>query len=75
MTIADIILRYVQRLPEPLQAEVLDFVECLLAKAEQSEGEEDVQLWSALSLSLAMRGMEDEETPEYTVDDLKEAFR
>ena len=74
MAVADRIHRYVQRLPEPLQAEVLDFVEYLLYKAKQAEGEEDGRTWSALSLSLAMRGMEDEETPEYTLDDLKETF-
>ncbi len=74
MAVADRIHRYVQRLPEPLQTEVLDFVEYLLYKVEQAEGEEDGRDWSALSLSLAMRGMEDEATPEYTLDDLKEAF-
>lgn len=74
MVIADRIHRYVQKLPERLQAEVLDFVEYLLSRAEQAEGEEDGRSWSALSLSSAMRGMEDEETPEYTLGDLKEAF-
>jgi len=74
MAVADRIHRYVQKLPEPLQAEVLDFVEYLLSRAEQAESEEDGRSWSALSLSLAMRGMEDEESPEYTLDDLKEAF-
>ncbi len=74
MAVADKIHRYVQRLPEPLQVEVLDFVEYLLSKAKEVEDEEDGRAWSALSLSLAMRGMEDEETPEYTLDDLQEAF-
>jgi hypothetical protein len=74
MAIADKIHGYIQRLPEPLQAEVLDFVEYLLYKVERAEGEGDDQDWSALSLSLAMRGMEDEETPEYTLEDLKETF-
>ena len=74
MAVADRIHRYVQRLPGPLQTEVLDFVEYLLYKVAQAEGEEDGRDWSALSLSLAMRGMEDEETPEYTLDDLKETF-
>jgi len=74
MAVADRVHRYVQKLPEPLQAEVLDFVEYLLYKVEQAEAEEDGHDWSALSLSLAMRGMEDEEAPEYTLDDLRETF-
>ena len=35
---------------------------------------EDENAWLSLSLALAMRGMEDEDTPEYTVADLKEQF-
>lgn len=44
----------------------------------QSEAEqiaEDEWLWAQMSLELAMRGMEDEDTPEYTREDLKESFR
>lgn len=65
---AEIILRHVQRLQEPLQTEVLDFVEYLEHK--QFEGQKD---WSTLSLSSAMRDMENEDTP-YSLSDLKEAF-
>jgi len=35
---------------------------------------EDESDWLSLSLVLAMRGMEDEDLPEYTVTDLKERF-
>jgi len=35
---------------------------------------EDESDWLSLSLALAMRGMEDEDLPEYTVADLKERF-
>jgi hypothetical protein len=70
MVTADKIQLYVQRLPSPFQAEVLDFIEYLLAKAERQETND----WTALSLTLAMQGMEDEEAPEYTVADLKVVF-
>jgi hypothetical protein len=35
---------------------------------------EDKNTWLSLSLALAMRGMEDEDTPEYTLADVKERF-
>jgi hypothetical protein len=70
MALVDRIHQHVQRLPTSSQAEVLDFVEYLLAKASRQE---DID-WTSLSLTSALRGMEDEETPAYTVDDLKEIF-
>jgi hypothetical protein len=73
MCISERIQQYIERLPAPLQIEALDFVEYLLAKAERDAMQEGKD-WSDLSLSLAMRGMEDEETPLYTVSDLKVVF-
>lgn len=73
MVVTHRIQEYVQKLPEPFQAEVLDFVEYLLWKAERGE-ESDEEIWSDLSLAAAMRGMENEEAPEYTENDLKEVF-
>jgi hypothetical protein len=70
MTLTDEIIQHVQSLPEPLKVEVLDFVEYLELKNKKSGDDAD---WSALSLSSAMRGMEDEPSP-YSVDDLKERF-
>jgi hypothetical protein len=70
MVTAEKIQLYVQRLPSPFQAEVLDFIEYLLAKAERQETND----WTALSLTLAMQDMEDEAEPEYTVADLKVVF-
>lgn len=71
MTISERIQQRVQKLPASFQAEVLDFVEYLLAKVrEREEGD-----WSDLSLAFAMRGMEDEDTPRYTTADLKVVFR
>lgn len=75
MTTLESIHRYAQMLPDPLQQEVLDFVKFLLLKQEQeTTREQDDIEWSNFSLASAMRGLEDEETPVYTVDDLKEVF-
>jgi hypothetical protein len=70
MVVTERIQAYLQRLPPPFQTEVLDFVEYLLAKVERKERAE----WSNLSLAYAMRGMEDEETPTYTIADLRVEF-
>jgi len=70
MTLTEEIIHHIQTLPDPLKAEVLDFVEYLELKTKKVEEEID---WSALSLSSAMRGMEKELTP-YTIGDLKEHF-
>jgi hypothetical protein len=74
MAIAKKVHQYVQKLPELRQSEVLDFVEYLLAKMEREAAQQDERAWSNLSLALAMRGMEDENTPTYTVADLKLVF-
>lgn len=74
MILSEKILERLQKLPAPYQAEVLNFVEYLLAKAEHETVQEERWLWSDLSLSSAMRGMEEENTPTYTSDDLKMVF-
>ena len=74
MTTGDRIQQYLQRLPKRLQDEVLDFVEFLLAKAELKDAARDENEWSSISLSFAMREMEDEATPEYSESDLRESF-
>ena len=74
MIIADKIQEYLQRLPAPLQTEVLDFVEYLVSKAHRDIPHRESESWSDVSLSAAMRGMEHEETPSYTVADLKALF-
>jgi hypothetical protein len=73
MTLTEKILKHVKDLPEPFQAEVLDFIEYLESKAAQSKGDISETEWSELSLSFAMRGIEDESSP-YSLDDLKERF-
>jgi hypothetical protein len=70
MAIAELVQEKVKLLPEPTQREVLDFVDYLLQRSRQ----EDV-LWSKLSLRWALRGLEDEEWPEYDAQGLKEKWR
>ena len=74
MQVTEKIYRNVQKLPESFQAEVLDFVEFLLTKSERKVIQQDEFDWSTFSLSSAMRGMEDEADPDYTVNDLKIHF-
>ena len=75
MTTLESIHQYAQMLPDSLQREVLDFVRFLLFKREQEIiPEQDNLEWSNFSLASAMRGMENEDTPVYTTDDLKEVF-
>ena len=70
----DTISRYLRRLPESAHEEVLDFIEYLMAKSEREVFKQDAREWSSLSLMQARRGMENEETPVYSQDDLKERF-
>lgn len=74
MSVTEKINDRIRQLPERTQAEVLDFVEYLLAKAERKQARREEREWSRQSLSLAMRGMEDENGPEYTIEDLEERF-
>jgi len=69
MSLEETIMKDLQSLPPSEQAEVLNFVEYLKIKAFKKEGDKSANR----SLSSAMRGMEDEETP-YSLDDLKESF-
>ncbi|MCD4754187.1 MAG: DUF2281 domain-containing protein [Deltaproteobacteria bacterium] len=69
MSLTDKIIENVRSLPESKQMEILDFVEYLRAKIEKEEREE----WMNLSLTSAMRGMEEEELT-YSMNDLKETY-
>ena len=71
MTTVERIHEQVQRLPEPLQAEALDFIEFLMQC--QNVRKEDLD-WSHLSLATAMRDIEDEDVPIYDESDLKERW-
>ena len=41
----------------------------------RGETETEEKVWSDFSLTQAMRGLEDDDTPEYTEADLKEQWR
>ena len=69
MTLDEKIQHYAQKLPHSFQKELLDFVQYLLMKVEQQEKQE----WASLSLSSAMRDMEDEPVL-YSLSDLKVVF-
>ena len=71
MIVADEINHRVQKLPEPLRAEVLHFVEYLLMRSE--ERQED-RAWSGFSLRSATREDDGEPGPDYSEDDLKEPY-
>lgn len=74
MAVAQQIQESVQRLPATFQAEVLDFVEYLLVKAEREALRQEEQEWSGFSLAAAMRDMADEDGTQYTLSDLKVVF-
>ncbi|MCK5267217.1 MAG: DUF2281 domain-containing protein [Spirochaetes bacterium] len=69
MTVTEQIIKHVETLPEIVQAEILDFVEYLESKTERAKKERTD--WSTLSLSQAMRGIEQEASP-YSLNDVKE---
>jgi len=74
MAVAQQIQESVQRLPTAFQAEVLDFVEYLLAKAEREALREEEHERVNFSLATAMRHIEDDDDAEYTLSDLRVVF-
>ena len=68
MKTVDRIYEETRALPETVQREVLNFVE-YLAHELQNAG------WSELSVTAALRGLEDEVWPEYRYEDMKEKWR
>ena len=69
MTLDEKIHRYAQKLPYSFQEELFDFVQYLLMKAEQQEKQD----WASLSLSSAVRDIEDEPAL-YNISDIRVAF-
>jgi len=67
--VADIIYDKVKLFPESRQKEVLNFVDYLSYKS----GQED-KLWMEMSLHSALKGLEDEEWPDYGIEDLQERW-
>ena len=74
MILAEKIIQCVQSMPEPLQMEVLDFVEFVASRRERYESAAEHPDWNVFSLATAMRGMEEEDTPDYSEEDLKVTF-
>lgn len=74
MIVSEKINQKVEKLPIAIQLEVLDFVEFVAQKARINSEDEGKQ-WAEFSLNQAMKGLEEEETPEYTEADLKEKWR
>ena len=75
MIVTEQINSKLQRLPDLYQQEVLHFIEFLSQKAMRGEAETEEKGWTDFSLTQAMRGLEDDETPEYTEADLKAKWR
>ena len=69
MTLDEKIHRDAQKLPYSFQEELFDFVQYLLIKAEQQEKQD----WASLSLSSAMRDMENEPIL-YRMSDIQVVF-
>jgi hypothetical protein len=74
MLLSEKIQKYLQDLPASFQAEVLDFVEYLKVKADQGAVIQECRDWSNLSLYYAMREIEHEDSPVYTLSDLNVSF-
>lgn len=70
MVMNQIIQKYIEKLPASYQETVVDFLAYLLDKAER---EQDIE-WSNISLTYAMRDMEDDPS-EYSVADLKVTYQ
>lgn len=75
MIVTEQINSKLQKLPTLYQQEVLHFIEFLSQKAMRGESETEEKLWTDFSLTQAMRGLEDDDTPEYAEADLKEKWR
>jgi len=75
MTTGQTIAKHVDSLPQDAQQEVLDFVVFIERRRTQEQNTDRENIaWSNFSLSAAMRGMEDEDSP-YTPADIKESFQ
>jgi hypothetical protein len=70
MTISERIHEKLRGLPEPMQREVLDFVEYLAQKLRKEDQE-----WSRLSIAAGLRGLEEDAWPAYSEADLKEQWQ
>ncbi len=74
MVVTEQITTKLQSLPPSLQREVLDFIEFLAQRVAEREAASEETLWTEFSLAQAMKGLESEDSPEYTEADLKERW-
>jgi hypothetical protein len=75
MVVSEKINQKVVQLPVARQLEVLDFVDFIVNQVDKERSANENADWSEFSLGHAMRGMEDEEVPEYTEADLIETWQ
>lgn len=75
MTSTEQITDRLQKLPGPLQREVLDFIDFLAHRIAQREAVSEEAEWKKFSLAQAMNGLENEDSPEYSEADLKEKWQ
>ena len=61
---------YIEKLPPAYEEEIIDFLAYLLSKSERDENRD----WSKVSITYAMRDMEDEPS-EYSIADLKVVYQ
>lgn len=74
MKTIDKINQTIKRLPARSQKEALHFIEFLLSKSGVIEEEIDVKSWNNFSLDRAMYGLENDDTPNYSENNLKEKY-
>jgi hypothetical protein len=75
MIVAEKITKRIASLPVSVQTEILNYVEFVARKNQIREGQSEDTNWSEFSLNQAMKGLENEDSPEYNELDLKEVWR
>ncbi len=74
MSIKQIIQDKIDILSEEKQTEVLTFLNSLIESQHEYNYQQENDEWSRFSLEQAMQGLEDDNLPEYTEQDLKEKW-
>ncbi len=74
MTLVEEISQVAKMLPPNAQVEVLDFAGYLLSKHAAAQPDEDTA-WKAVSLTMALEGIEADEEPDYSKVPLKENWQ
>ena len=74
MTIKQIIQDKIDILSEEKQTEILTFLDSLIENHQEYNRQKENDEWSDFSIGQAMQGLEDDNLPEYTEEDLKEKW-